>query len=72
MPYGPYTDQVLAVCIRRFAMSGAIAADAYSAACGHKLTTNNDRQALQRVMYGSSISDEDRERLLRLADYIKE
>ena len=55
--------------LRDFANGVTIAADDYSAAREHAATTNNDRDALQRIMYDNALPG-DADRVRTLADEI--
>jgi hypothetical protein len=62
---------MLGAALRDLANGIAIAADEYSAARDHAATTNNDKDALMRVMYGSPLRG-DRDRVRDLATEIEE
>lgn len=71
----------LAQIAHAFAESGVISEKDFRALCEHEATTNNDRAALQRILYGNANRTpagvvipgfQDHETVRRLADYIEQ
>lgn len=61
--------EFLAEQLRHFAMTGYMPADDYAVALTHEATTNNDRDALRRIMHGNAMGG-DISRVFDLADTI--
>lgn len=59
----------LAAELRRFADGFNVHADVYSAGRQHEAATGNDRDAMQRIMYGRALPG-DADRVRALADEI--
>lgn len=70
MNYQGIQDKELAEQLRRFANGSNVHSDFYFAGRNHARTTNNDKDAMQRVIYGRALPG-DKERILDLADDIE-